>query len=61
MAYTDAADHTCKNWTSNTEGAAQFGHHNRVNWNSIHGSKSCSHEEMLKETTGALFYCFAAD
>lgn len=61
MAYADNVDHTCKNWTSNSEGSVQFGHHNRVHWNSIHGSNSCKHEEMLKETTGVLFYCFAAD
>lgn len=61
MAYTDTADHTCKNWTSNTDGSVQFGHYNRVNWNSIHGSKECSQEGLLKETTGALFYCFATE
>src|ERR1051326_2528056 len=28
-AYADAADHTCKNWTSNSEGTAQLGHFDR--------------------------------
>lgn len=28
-AFTDGADHTCKNWTSNGEGSAQVGHHDR--------------------------------
>ncbi|MBM3515672.1 MAG: lectin [Alphaproteobacteria bacterium] len=60
-AYTDNADHTCKNWTSEGEGSVQVGHYNRPQWNSIHAAKSCKLEEMLKETTGALFYCFAAD
>ncbi|MCB2106063.1 MAG: hypothetical protein KDE14_00125 [Rhodobacteraceae bacterium] len=61
MAYDDDGDHTCKNWTSDGEGSVQFGHYNRPQWNSIHGSKSCNQEEMLKGTSGALFYCFAAD
>jgi hypothetical protein len=60
-AYADSADHTCKNWTSSSEGTPQVGHYNRPQWNSIHALKSCNLEEMLKETTGALFYCFAAD
>jgi len=28
-AYTDAADHTCKDWTNSSEGAARLGHHDR--------------------------------
>ena len=47
-AYTDDKDHTCKNWTSGTEGSAQVGHHNRMgtrddapskSWNSSHASR----------------------
>jgi hypothetical protein len=62
------ADTTCKNWTSNAaDGSALMGHHDRqgggtnpTSWNSAHGSKGCS-QENLRGTGGAgLFYCFAA-
>lgn len=61
------ADTTCKNWTSNAgDGSALMGHHDRqgggtnpTSWNSAHGSKGCS-QENLRGTGGAgLFYCFA--
>lgn len=62
-AYTDAADHTCKNWTSNGEGAAQVGHHDRngggVSWNSTHPSRGCSQENLAGSGGAGLFYCFA--
>jgi hypothetical protein len=47
-AFTDEKDHTCKNWTSSTQGSAQVGHHNRQgtrddapskSWNSSHASR----------------------
>ena len=60
-AFTDAADRTCKNWTSNKEGIAQLGHHNRVAWNSAHTSRDCSLEGLKTSGGGGLFYCFAAD
>ncbi len=60
-AFTDAADHTCKNWTSNNEGSAQLGHHNRVAWNSAHASRNCSADGLKSTGSGGLFYCFAAD
>ncbi len=60
-AFTDAADHTCKNWTSNKEGNAQLGHHNRVAWNSAHASRDCSLDGLKSTGSGGLFYCFAAD
>jgi hypothetical protein len=62
----DTDDHTCSNWTSSGEGSAQVGHHDRhgggnISWNSAHGSRGCS-QENLQGTGGAgLFYCFAAD
>lgn len=63
----EEGNHTCSNWTSNSdEGSAQVGHHDRhgggnVSWNSAHGSRGCS-QEKLKSTGGAGFlYCFAAD
>jgi hypothetical protein len=65
-AYTDGADHTCQNWTSNSTGAAQVGHSDRTgggntSWNSVHGSRGCS-APLLVATGGAgLFYCFAVN
>jgi len=69
-AYADASDHTCRNWTSSTDGSAQLGHHDRLglrddaashSWNSSHPSRGCS-DEALRSTGGAgLLYCFAAN
>lgn len=66
-AYTDALDHTCKNWTSSaTDGSAQVGHHDRVSritsasWNSAHPSRGCSQENLIATGGNGLFYCFAA-
>ena len=62
-AYTDAADHTCKNWTSSGEGIAQVGHHDRngggISWNSTHASRGCSQENLVGTGGAGLFYCFA--
>jgi hypothetical protein len=68
-AFTDAEDHTCKNWTSSGEGVAMLGHSDRIglrdddasrSWNSSHPSRGCS-QDNLKSTGGnGLFYCFAA-
>lgn len=62
-AYTDSADHTCKNWTSSNEGSAQVGHHDRngggISWNSTHASRGCSQENLAGSGGAGLFYCFA--
>ena len=62
-AYTDGADHTCKNWTSSGEGTAQLGHHDRngggISWNSAHPSRGCSQENLVGTGGAGLFYCFA--
>jgi hypothetical protein len=62
-AYTDAADHTCGNWTSNGQGVAQLGHHDRngggISWNSAHPSRGCSQENLVATGGAGLFYCFA--
>jgi hypothetical protein len=64
-AYTDAADHTCKNFTDTAaEGSAQVGHFDRTgggntSWNSAHASKGCSQENLVKTGGAGLFYCFA--
>ena len=62
----EEGDKTCSNWTSNGEGSATVGHHDRhgggnVSWNAAHNSRGCS-QDNLKSTGGAgLFYCFATD
>jgi hypothetical protein len=63
-AFTDAADHTCNNWTSDSTGAAQLGHHDRtggtnISWNSTHASRGCSQENLVGTGGAGLFYCFA--
>jgi hypothetical protein len=64
-AYTDGADHTCKNWTSNGEGTAQLGHSDRngggISWNSAHPSRGCSQENLVATGGAGLFYCFAGN
>ncbi|NKB53383.1 MAG: hypothetical protein GKR97_14360 [Rhizobiaceae bacterium] len=60
----EEGDKTCSNWTSNGEGSATVGHHDRhgggnVSWNQAHNSRGCG-QDALKGTGGAgLFYCFA--
>jgi hypothetical protein len=63
-AYTDGADHTCKNWTSNGDGTAQVGHFDRtggpnVSWNSVHPSRGCSQQNLVGTGGAGLLYCFA--
>lgn len=67
---TAGGDTTCGNWTKSGEGSAILGHHDLLglkdtrhmkSWNSSHGSRGCS-QENLKATGGAgLFYCFVAN
>jgi hypothetical protein len=62
----DDEDHTCSNWTSNGEGSAQVGHHDRhgggnTSWNSAHGSRGCSTDGLRSTGGNGYFYCFAAD
>ena len=61
-----AAGTTCNNWTSNSDGAAILGHHDRVggpnsSWNSAHSSFGCSQESLVQTGGAGLFYCFATD
>jgi hypothetical protein len=64
-AYTDAADHTCKNWTSGGEGTAQLGLFDRngggISWISAHPSRGCSQENLVATGGAGLFYCFAGN
>ena len=68
-AFTDGADHTCKNWASSeADGSAQVGHHDRqgggpapTSWNSSHGSKGCSQDNLVATGGSGRFYCFATN
>ena len=64
-ANTDS-DTSCSNWTANGEGSALVGHFDRVgggqnptSWNSAHGSRGCSQENLQGTGGDGLFYCFA--
>jgi len=67
---TAGGDTTCGNWTSNGEGSAIVGHHDRaglnesrnmVSWNSSHGTAGCGEADMPKTGGAGLLYCFATD
>lgn len=67
---TAGGDTTCSNWTSNGEGSAIVGHHDRaglndsrnmVSWNSSHGTAGCGEEDLPKTGGAGLLYCFATD
>jgi len=70
MYSTAGGDTTCGNWTKSGDGSAIVGHHDRSglkdtrhmkSWNSSHGSRGCS-QDQLKATGGAgLIYCFVAN
>ena len=67
-AFPGEEDTTCRNWTSSDEGSARVGHHDRVgggehptSWNSAHGSRGCSQEDLQGTGGNGLFYCFAID
>ncbi len=67
-ASTDEGDTTCANWTSNGEGSALVGHHDRqggganpTSWNSAHGSRGCSQENLQGTGGNGFYYCFASD
>jgi hypothetical protein len=67
---TAGGDTTCGNWTKNGEGSAIVGHHDRAglkvtrhmtSWNSSHGSRGCSQEQLKSSGGAGLFYCFVAN
>ena len=67
-AFPAGEDHTCRNWTSSDQGAAQVGHHDRqggganpTSWNSAHPSRGCSQANLQGTGGDGLFYCFATD
>jgi hypothetical protein len=64
----EEGDHTCSNWTSSEDGngSAQVGHHDRhgggnTSWNSTHGSRGCSQQNLAGTGGDGLMYCFAAN
>jgi hypothetical protein len=57
---------TCNNWTSNGDGRAMVGHHDRLgganaSWNAVHLSSGCSQQSLVQTGGAGLFYCFAAN
>ncbi len=59
-------DKTCSNWTSNGDGSATVGHHDRhgggnTSWNAAHGTRGCSPDALRSTGGNGYFYCFAAD
>jgi len=69
MYSTAGGDTTCGNWTKSGDGSAIVGHHDRTGlnefwhskqWNSSHGSRGCSQDQLKASGGAGLFYCFAA-
>ena len=65
-AFPAGDDHTCGNWTNSGDGSGQVGHHDRsgggnTSWNSAHGSRGCSQEQVQSSGGDGLIYCFAID
>ena len=68
MYSTAGGDTTCGNWTKSGDGSAIVGHHDRIglkdswhmkSWNSSHGSRGCSQDQLKSSGGAGLFYCFA--
>ena len=66
--YTGGGTTACGNWTSNGEGTARVGHHDRqgggenpTSWNSAHDSRGCSQENLVATGGNGYFLCFGAD
>jgi len=65
---TAGGDTTCGNWTKSGEGSAIVGHHDRAglgkttrhmtSWNSSHGSRGCSQDQLKASGGAGLIYCF---
>ena len=64
---TAGGDTTCGNWTKSGEGSAIVGHHDRTGlndfwhskqWNSSHGSRGCSQDNLKASGGAGLLYCF---
>jgi len=67
-AFPPGEDRTCSNWTSNGEGSAMLGHHDRRSlqpglspWSAAHPSRGCSQENLVATGGAGRLYCFATD
>lgn len=69
-AFSPHKSFTCQNWSSNEEGAAAVGHHDKTgpsednwakSWNFSHFSRGCSQEALESSGGAGLLYCFAID
>jgi len=67
-AVSGSDDSTCSNWTSSADGSgsALVGHFDRTggganpaSWNSAHGSRGCSQDNLIATGGNGYFYCFA--
>jgi hypothetical protein len=68
MYSTAGGDTTCGNWTKSGDGSAIVGHHDRsglkketrhmTSWNSSHGSRGCSQDQLKASGGAGLLYCF---
>lgn len=64
-------DTTCGNWTKSEGGSAIVGHHDRngtnpdpvanASWNSSHGTRGCSVDQLKMSGSAGLLYCFASN
>jgi len=70
MFSTAGGDTTCGNWTKSGDGSAIVGHHDRQglketrhmkSWNSSHGSRGCSQDQLKASGGAGLIYCFATN
>lgn len=66
--YSGSDDSTCNKWRSDSIGSARLGHHDRTgggddptSWNSAHGSRGCSQENLESTGGDGLFYCFESN
>ena len=69
-AFTDSADHTCKNYASSTDGSVMLGHSDTngpatlptaKSWNAAHPSRGCSQDGLRSTGGDGLLYCFAVN
>jgi len=66
-AFTDAADHTCSNYTSNAAtGSVHLGHSDKQgggngSWNATHASRGCGQQNLVATGGAGLLYCFAVN
>lgn len=63
-----AVGQTCDDWTSNGDGSAMVGHHDRMgpetlptgtSWNAAHPSRGCGQQALVGTGGNGYLYCFA--